>query len=44
MQRGSTARQRDYGVQFKKVKSTTLCEEWQWGAHVPYLGLEPVGG
>jgi len=27
-----------------KVKSTIPHEECWWGAHLPYLGLEPVGG
>ena len=28
----------------KKVKSTVPHEECWWGAHLPYLGLEPAGG
>jgi len=27
-----------------KVKSTIPHEECWWGAHLPYLGSEPVGG
>jgi len=27
-----------------KAKSTIPNEERWWGAHLPYLGLEPVGG
>jgi len=27
-----------------KIKSTILHEEFWWGDHLPYLGLEPVGG
>jgi len=27
-----------------KVKSTVPNEECWWGAQLPYLGLEPVGG
>ena len=31
-------------VIYKKVKSTIPHEECWWGAHLPYLGLEPIGG
>ena len=27
-----------------KVKGTILHEECWWGAHLPYLGLETIGG
>jgi len=27
-----------------KVKTTIPQEECWWGAHLPYLGLQPVGG
>jgi len=33
---------RIYGM--VKVKSTIPHEECWWGAHLPYLGLEPIGG
>jgi len=36
--------EREFTFANKKVKSTILNEECWWGAHLPYLGLEPVGG
>jgi len=38
---GNSGRQ---GYSPVKVKSTTPHEECWSGAHLPYLGLEPVGG
>jgi len=38
-----TGRNQDESLS-SKVKSTIPHEECWWGAHLPYLGLEPVGG
>jgi len=33
-----------YDQWVKKILSTVPHEECWWGAHLPYLSLEPVGG
>jgi len=33
-----------YTTSIKEVKSTVPHEQCWWNAHLPYLGLEPIGG